>query len=79
MQELTLNKRMEFALAGGDDYELLFTAPADQHEWVMQAASDTDTPVTLIGEITYKLGLNIIDAQGVAISRRFASFNHFSS
>jgi thiamine-monophosphate kinase len=78
LAELPWNKRLEFALAGGDDYELCFTAPVNQRELVHAAAWETDTPVTRIGRITQEPGLVVLDPQGQPIARRFASFDHFA-
>jgi thiamine-monophosphate kinase len=39
-------------LAGGDDYELCFTAPRGKRAAVMRAAAKTRVPVTLIGQVT---------------------------
>jgi thiamine-monophosphate kinase len=78
MQALSLNRRLDFALAGGDDYELLFTAAPDQADAVQEAANDCGVPVTCIGRITSHTGLQVLDAQGVVMSRRFASFDHFA-
>jgi thiamine-monophosphate kinase len=71
--------RRAAALAGGDDYELAFTAPASAREAVEQAGRDTATPVTRIGRIEAESGLRIVDAQGAAVTQRFSSFDHFSS
>jgi thiamine-monophosphate kinase len=78
LAELPWNKRLELALAGGDDYELCFTAPVNQRELVHAAAWETDTPVTRIGRITPEPGLVVLDPQGQPITRRFASFDHFA-
>ncbi len=75
---LPFNKRLEFALSGGDDYELCFTAPVNQRELVHAAAWESDTPVTRIGRITETAGLVVLDPQGQPITRRFASFDHFA-
>ena len=75
---LPFNKRLEFALSGGDDYELCFTAPVNQRELVHAAAWESDTPVTRIGRITQASGLVVLDPQGQPITRRFASFDHFA-
>ncbi len=75
---LPFNKRLEFALSGGDDYELCFTAPVNQRELVHAAAWESDTPVTRIGRITEASGLVVLDPQGQPITRRFASFDHFA-
>lgn len=75
---LSWNKRLDYALAGGDDYELCFTAPVEQREMVHAAAWESDTPVTRIGRITAQQGLVVLDPQGHPIARRFASFDHFA-
>jgi thiamine-monophosphate kinase len=78
MADLPWNKRLEFALAGGDDYELCFTAPVNQRELVHAAAWETNTPITRIGRITQEQGLVVLDPQGQPIAKRFASFDHFA-
>jgi thiamine-monophosphate kinase len=78
LQALPFARRLDMALAGGDDYELLFTAPPDQADAVQEAANDCDVSITCIGRITSGSGLQVLDAQGVPMSRRFASFDHFS-
>jgi thiamine-monophosphate kinase len=78
MADLPWNKRLEFALSGGDDYELCFTAPVNQRELVHAAAWETNTPVTRIGRITQEQGLVVLDPQGQSIAKRFASFDHFA-
>jgi thiamine-monophosphate kinase len=78
LAQLPWNKRIEFALAGGDDYELCFTAPVHQREMVHAAAWESNTPVTRIGRITEAQGLVVLDPEGQPITRRFASFDHFA-
>jgi len=78
LAQLPWNKRIEFALAGGDDYELCFTAPVHQREMVHAAAWESNTPVTRIGRITETQGLVVLDPEGQPITRRFASFDHFA-
>ncbi|RVT88850.1 thiamine-phosphate kinase [Inhella crocodyli] len=64
-------------LTGGDDYELVFTAPADGDDAVRAAAARSDTPVTRIGRITAEPGLSCVDAQGQPVPAPGASFDHF--
>ena len=64
-------------LAGGDDYELAFTAPAAQRGAVAAAAQASATPVTRIGCIEAAPGLRLVDAQGQPVANRYASFDHF--
>jgi thiamine-monophosphate kinase len=78
MQSISFNKRLDFALAGGDDYELLFTAPPDQADAVLEAGEQCGVSITCIGRITPVAGVQVLDLQGLPMSRRFASFDHFA-
>ena len=64
-------------LAGGDDYELAFTAPPALREGVAGAAATAATPVARIGRISAEPGLRLADAQGRPLAGRYASFDHF--
>ena len=65
-------------LAGGDDYELVFTAPVQQRS-TLAALSDTlQLPLTCIATIEAAPGLRLVDAQGNAVALDFASFDHFT-
>jgi thiamine-monophosphate kinase len=78
---LTSQQRYAFTLAGGDDYELLFTASPDCRPAVPAAARAATTPVTRIGQITAAPDLVLHDAQGHAITDDagdFAGFDHFA-
>ena len=65
-------------LAGGDDYELAFTAPASRRADVGAAAQASGTPVTRIGVVEAAPGLRLVDAQGRSVTKRYASFDHFA-
>lgn len=69
--------QLEYVLAGGDDYELAFTAPAAQREPVQAAARATRTAVTRIGRIEPEAGLRLVDGKGQPIQMRYGSFDHF--
>jgi thiamine-monophosphate kinase len=71
--------RRRFALAGGDDYELCFTASAAQRDAILAAARDCDTAVTRIGIIDTGPGLRLVDKHGERVDLRAASFDHFIS
>lgn len=71
--------RRSFALAGGDDYELCFTAPAMERAAVLAAGSSTATPVTRIGLIERASGLRLVDAAGAPVQLQLSSFDHFNS
>ncbi|RYF33845.1 MAG: thiamine-phosphate kinase [Comamonadaceae bacterium] len=65
------------ALAGGDDYELVFTAPTAGRDAVAEAGRASGTPVARIGRIEAETGLRIVDASGAPVAQRFTSFDHF--
>ena len=65
-------------LAGGDDYELVFTAPPSARDAVAQASHASRTPVTRIGTIHSGTGLEVLDADGRPIGMAFSSFDHFA-
>ena len=67
-------------LAGGDDYELVFTAPPAQCAAVLAAAHGAGVAVTRIGRIgPASHGLRLVDGDGAAVDQRFAAFDHFKS
>lgn len=67
----------EYALAGGDDYELVFTAPQSARDAVARAAQQAHTPVTRIGHTSAATGLRLWNAHGQPVSHLPASFDHF--
>lgn len=73
-QPLPLQHRC--ALAGGDDYELLFTAPAAQRAAVAGAASDTI--VSRIGSVTTGGDLVVLDEHGARVDTDARAFDHFA-
>ena len=64
-------------LAGGDDYELLFTAAPGLAEAVLAAGHRCGVAVTAIGRIEAEPGLRLSDASGAPVENHFASFDHF--
>jgi thiamine-monophosphate kinase len=78
LMQLPIEQQQALVLAGGDDYELLFSAPPTARAAVQAAARASATPVTRIGSIETTPGLRLVDAQGQPVSGRFASFDHFA-
>lgn len=60
-----------YALTGGDDYQLCFTAPAEVE------LKDLPVAISQIGEITEQPGLRCVDQSGHAVSLPSLGFNHF--
>ena len=76
--DLSLAQWRTLALAGGDDYELLFTAAPSQRAAVAAAAQASQTPVRCVGQIDANPGLRLLDAQGQVLPNHYASFDHFA-
>lgn len=74
----TIDTRYALALNGGDDYELCFSAAADQHQAVIDAGQRSQTQVTCIGRLSKGSGIHVQDHQGNLISVINQSFDHFS-
>ncbi|MET4576890.1 thiamine-phosphate kinase [Ottowia thiooxydans] len=68
---------LQLALTGGDDYELVFTAPATARRAVQSAAERASTPVTRVGRIVEQPGLRLIDANGQPTPLEARAFDHF--
>lgn len=66
----------ELALGGGEDYELLFTVPADKEHLLSTVVADV--PVTRIGTVTEAdQGFLLVDEAGQARTLKAKGFNHF--
>ena len=67
-------------LAGGDDYELLFTAPAAAHSAVLAAGRAAGVAVSPVGHITDTPGCLVVDAQGQPVRGALPrAFDHFAA
>jgi thiamine-monophosphate kinase len=67
----------ECLLAGGDDYELVFTARASRRDAVAAAAASAGVPVRRVGRIDAGDGLRLVDRAGAVDASEFGSFDHF--
>ncbi len=63
-------------LAGGDDYELIFTVPPAQRDRVLALAASLSLPLTRIGQIEADPALRLW-ASGSFVPNRWTSFDHF--
>ncbi|MBA3696161.1 MAG: thiamine-phosphate kinase [Methylotenera sp.] len=68
----------QYVLAGGDDYELCFTAPERHAENILIAAKNINIPVVKIGKITATHGINVVDTGGNPIQVAQTGYNHFN-
>ena len=65
-------------LSGGDDYELVFTAPSSRRTAVASAALAAATAVTRVGAITAGAGIRWHDGAGRPVDGPSLSFDHFA-
>jgi thiamine-monophosphate kinase len=68
----------KYCLTGGDDYELVFTAPRAARDAVQRAASASATPVIRVGHTVSQPGVTLLNAHGEVLPGRWASFDHFA-
>lgn len=76
--QIESNQWRQWALTGGDDYELLFTAPPTARDAVARAAQDSLTQVTCIGQMDTSLGLRLVDRSDQPLGNTYTSFDHFA-
>jgi thiamine-monophosphate kinase len=79
MREQAEALQLECTLAGGDDYELLFTATPADHDRVLQAGERSATGVRRIGRITASGGSTVVGRDGQRLATPWASFDHFAA
>jgi thiamine-monophosphate kinase len=77
LRELADPLQRRFALTGGDDYELLFTAPAKRRGQIAQAGIDAGVALSRIGIIEAAGGLAVVDAAGAAVDTELDAYDHF--
>lgn len=78
MAALAISRIDACTLAGGDDYELCFTAPSSAQAAVRNAAAQAGVPVTCIGRIEAERGVRVMAPGGQQLPLRFSSFDHFA-
>jgi thiamine-monophosphate kinase len=68
---------MASLMTGGDDYEILFTAAADQTAEILSLAQSLGQRVTEIGECIDGAGVQVVDRDGQAILLSHVGYSHF--
>lgn len=72
------NNIIKFILAGGDDYELCFTAPAEKHTEIIALSQQLALPLSCIGQITQHTGLVIKGINNEILDIKDTGFDHFN-
>ncbi len=68
---------LECLLAGGDDYELLFTAPRGSATQIEAIAAVLPLPLSRIGSVVRESGLAVLDARGAPLPALPRAYDHF--
>jgi thiamine-monophosphate kinase len=76
LQQLDADAQQRYVFRGGDDYELLFSAPADRSDAVLAAGQAAGVPLSRIGALHAGQGLTLI-ADGRAVDMPLRAFDHF--
>ncbi len=76
---LPLATQQMLTLSGGDDYELVFTAPEHARADIAALSVSTHTPITRIGKVNGSQQLRLLDSEGHEMRNEFESFDHFKS
>ena len=69
--------RWDLALAGGDDYELCFTVPAERESAFRKASAQLGVSCARIGDIEAEPGLRVMDESGQPYALKQAGYDHF--
>lgn len=79
LQSMTPARQHEAALAGGDDYELIFTAPPLSAERIYEAGLLSGTPVTRIGRVIERTSraVTVRTPDGLPVLLVTEGFDHF--
>jgi thiamine-monophosphate kinase len=64
-------------LAGGDDYELCFTAPRSKRAKIDALSRELVLPLTRVGKIGVGDGLVVLDASGKIVTLETKGYDHF--
>ncbi|MEZ5439231.1 MAG: thiamine-phosphate kinase [Lysobacteraceae bacterium] len=71
--------RQGLQLAGGDDYELCFSAPVEKASQVQSVAAACDVRVTRIGRLVDGSGMRVLGPGGQVLSLSEQGYRHFAS
>lgn len=69
---------LKLALHGGEDYELMFTAPPGAEAEIVAIGEEAQVPLTRIGSVREGEGVVVEDASGARIEVGCGGFDHFA-
>jgi len=72
-----IKKAVRYALHGGEDYELLFTARPSRRKKIAVLQEEAGVSITTIGKVTAERGAVLVDEKGVGKVLRPSGYEHF--
>jgi len=72
------NSCLATILGGGDDYEVLFTAPQSEAGAIQRLAAHTGIALTVIGTMGAGQGVRVVDRDGNAVAVAHEGWRHFT-
>ncbi|MCF6226975.1 MAG: thiamine-phosphate kinase [Xanthomonadales bacterium] len=75
---LSQSQRYSLAVSGGDDYELLFTLPAELQNRLAEISSAANISLTVIGEIQANPVVELLADDGGLFTPSFKAYEHFN-
>lgn len=77
LEGLGVEQKWNYQLAGGDDYELLFTLPPQYESMLADWSRDLKIGLSVIGEVQQGEGISCIATDGKPFQPRRPGFDHF--
>jgi thiamine-monophosphate kinase len=72
------NMNYPLVLSGGDDYQLLLTAPKNNHKKIIKFAADNNIKISCIGSMTKTKNIAIIKSDGKPLHYKEKGYEHFA-
>ena len=80
LRTLPQDQALKLMLQGGDDYELLFSAPKSKAQALKVLAQELNLPLTVIGQVTENAGIELLHAPSLLDTetlKSLGSYDHF--
>jgi thiamine-monophosphate kinase len=80
LRTLPQDQALKLMLQGGDDYELLFSAPKSKAQALKVLAQQLNLPLTVIGQVTENAGIELLQAPSLLDTeslKSLGSYDHF--
>ncbi|MCF6264423.1 MAG: thiamine-phosphate kinase [Xanthomonadales bacterium] len=72
------SQRYSLAVSGGDDYELLFSLPAELQSRLAEISSAANVSLTVIGEVQANPAVELLTTDGSLFTPNFTAYEHFN-